>query len=670
MMKVGSSSVAKETLGHSTPAPRYLTKSRFKTALECPTKLFYSGKKEYADNSSDDAFLRALAEGGFQVGELAKLMYPEGIEVSARGHEDALAETAALLAQDQVTIFEAAVRFENLFIRVDVLKKNGYHVELIEVKAKSWDPHDARFFTGAGGKIKSTILPYLQDVAFQKYVVSAAFPAFTVSASLMMADKSSTATTDQISQQFKIVRDGKRSRVEVAPETSAASIGASLLKVVPVSHHVEDIIGDSVDVAGVPLPFSAAVTMLAAHYRDDKRIAPVLGKHCGSCEFKAPHASGKSGFHTCWKEVAGLTDTDLAAGTVLDVWNFRGKDALIRQGVYKLGDVSEDQLKVKPGNAGMSRSERQAMQVSGQWPGGGSHFLDRARLQAEVENWRYPLHFIDFETSRTALPFHQGRQPYEQVAFQFSHHVMDADGGVFHAGQFLCAAPGVFPNYAFARELRHQLAADDGTVLRWATHENSVLRDIRVQLETDPAPPADRDELVTFILSITSDGDRVGARSMVDLCKMAELYYFHPMTKGSCSIKKVLPAVLASSTLLRKRYSGPVYGTPDGVRSLNFKDWTWWRPGANAAVPSDPYALLPTVFSEADAPAAADGNGDGEDDEALANGGAAMVAYARLQFEKIGEEERRRLEAALLKYCELDTLAMVMILQAWQAELA
>lgn len=47
-----------------------------------------------------------------------------------------------------------------------------------------------------------------------------------------------------------------------------------------------------------------------------------------------------------------------------------------------------------------------------------------------------------------------------------------------------------------------------------------------------------------------------------------------------------------------------------------------------------------------------------------------MVAYARLQFEKIGDEERRRLEGALLKYCELDTLAMVMIWQAWEKELA
>jgi len=47
-------------MGESTRR-RYLTKSRYKLALECPTKLFYAGKpKAYADESIDDAFLRAL----------------------------------------------------------------------------------------------------------------------------------------------------------------------------------------------------------------------------------------------------------------------------------------------------------------------------------------------------------------------------------------------------------------------------------------------------------------------------------------------------------------------------------------------------------------------------------------------------------------------------------
>jgi hypothetical protein len=38
-----------------------------------------------------------------------------------------------------------------------------------------------------------------------------------------------------------------------------------------------------------------------------------------------------------------------------------------------------------------------------------------------------------------------------------------------------------------------------------------------------------------------------------------------------------------------------------------------------------------------------------------------MMAYARMQFEEISDYESNALRSALLKYCELDTFAMVMI---------
>lgn len=76
---------------------RYLTKSRFKLALECPTKLFYTCKPEFPDTKVDDPFLEALAEGGFQVGALAKLYYPDGIEVTDTGYDTPLIKTDELL---------------------------------------------------------------------------------------------------------------------------------------------------------------------------------------------------------------------------------------------------------------------------------------------------------------------------------------------------------------------------------------------------------------------------------------------------------------------------------------------------------------------------------------------------------------------------------------------
>ena len=75
-------------------SPRYLTKSRFKLAVECPTKLFYTGKEDlYRNTKQEDSFLAMLAEGGYQVGELAKLYYPSGIEIETMNHHDAEVRT-------------------------------------------------------------------------------------------------------------------------------------------------------------------------------------------------------------------------------------------------------------------------------------------------------------------------------------------------------------------------------------------------------------------------------------------------------------------------------------------------------------------------------------------------------------------------------------------------
>ena len=56
---------------------------------------------------------------------------------------------------------------------------------------------------------------------------------------------------------------------------------------------------------------------------------------------------------------------------------------------------------------------------------------------------------------------------------------------------------------------------------------------------------------------------------------------------------------------------------------------------------------------------------DDEGASIIAEGGAAAMAYARLQFEDLDDQTRLRIKDSLLRYCELDTLAMAMVVQAW-----
>ncbi|WP_052389663.1 DUF2779 domain-containing protein [Belnapia moabensis] len=637
---------------------RYFTKARFRMAVECPTKLFYARQPDlYTNSSLEDPFLKALADGGFQVGELAKLMHPGGVEITSRTHEEQVVETRALLTRDEVTIFEAAICHGDLFVRVDVLRKCGDRVEIVEVKAKSFDSRKPDLF-GSPGRIRSDWLPYLQDVAFQCHVFRLAYPQLDARGFLMLADTSTRSTVDGLNRRFRVRRRDGRPVVDVAPGTDALALGEPVLTAVNVDAYVRAIMVDRLRAPGEERPWADRIEQFAGAWRDGRRLGPVIGKHCGACEFRVRtgDASSRSGFEECWATPLIAEPQDLPGGTVLDLWNFRGKTPLIERGTLRLAEVTKDDLKFKPGDGRLSTSERQWMQISGDWPGGGPFFLHRELMRREMARWAWPLHFIDFETARAALPFRKGQRPYAQVAFQFSHHIMEENGRAAHRTQFLDTAPGSDPNLAFLRALRSALG-EAGTVFMWSHHEQTVLNELFRELQDGPEPPADAAELAAFTVTLTD-----GPRTLYDLCKLAEHGFFHPATKGSCSIKRVLPAVLGSSALLRARYSKPVYGARWGIPSHNFREQIWWH--ADGAGAKDPYTFLGPVFRDLEPSLLSEL--ESAEKLAIAEGGAAASAYARLQFEYLQGDERRYIEKALLRYCELDTLAMVMIVEAWR----
>ena len=93
---------------------KYLTKSLFKLACECPVKLYYANNEAYENPKLNDPFLEALADGGYKDGELAKHYYAGGTEIITPFHKDALSQTRALLEQESVTCYEGAFSFRNL----------------------------------------------------------------------------------------------------------------------------------------------------------------------------------------------------------------------------------------------------------------------------------------------------------------------------------------------------------------------------------------------------------------------------------------------------------------------------------------------------------------------------------------------------------------------------
>ena len=650
---------------------RYLTKSRFVLATECPTKLFYTGKAEYANQELDDSFLLALADGGFQVGELAKCYFPGGHNIDQLEYEEALAKTRELLSQEKVIIYEAAIATGNLFIRSDILVKNGKMINLYEVKSKSFDPTEENPFSNKNGTIKANWRSYLYDVAFQKYVITQAFPQFTVHAFLMMADKSAECPTDGLNQKFRLIKDENgRKSVSVSSSLSEADLTPPILCKVNVDDECDQIYAGTDGGSDPTKPFADRIDLYAESYASDVKLPTPVSTACATCEFYTKESDEKAGLKSgkkeCWNERLGWSDADFSSATVLDIWNFRKKDQLIASGRINMSEVTEDDISPKPDKKpGISASERQWLQVEKHQNGDNTVWIDRDNLKREMDSWKFPLHFIDFETTMVAIPFNKGRHPYEGISFQFSHHVVCEDGTVEHRGEYLNSEQGAFPNYEFVRSLKAELDTDNGSIFRYSNHENTYLNMVYRQLKYDQTDIADCEQLCEFIRSITHSSSSTaekwaGERDMVDMWEMVKRYYYDPATNGSNSIKQVLPAILNSSEFLKEKYSKPIYGAEGGIKSLNFVNWRWIHFDKGKVI--DPYKVLPKMFQDVSEKDLLLLSQDNE----LNEGGAAMTAYGRMQFEEMSDYEKDEIRKALLKYCELDTMAMVMLYEGWK----
>ncbi|WP_232220261.1 hypothetical protein [Legionella tunisiensis] len=160
-----------------------LTKSKFRLAYECPTKLYYVDKPQYANQLMEDSFLKALAEGGYQVEALARCYFPDGIFVTTQ-NKAGLAATKRLLENESITLFEAEIQYQGYLIRTDILIKHKNHLKLIEIKAKSISNDEIKEI-----EKRAEWKPYLADVAFQKWVLQQAYPNYQISSYLMLVDK-------------------------------------------------------------------------------------------------------------------------------------------------------------------------------------------------------------------------------------------------------------------------------------------------------------------------------------------------------------------------------------------------------------------------------------------------------------------------------------------------
>jgi len=150
----------------------FISKSKYLSGLQCPKLLWhYYNAKELIPDVGDST--QAIFDQGHVVGELAKKLYPDGIEVACNATDfAAILERSRLLLQERKPLFEAGFQYINTFARVDILNPvEGGKWDIIEVKSttgvKDVNLHDLALqrycYEGAGVPIRRCCLMHINN---------------------------------------------------------------------------------------------------------------------------------------------------------------------------------------------------------------------------------------------------------------------------------------------------------------------------------------------------------------------------------------------------------------------------------------------------------------------------------------------------------------------------
>lgn len=586
-----------------------LTKSDFLVALECPTKLYY---KKLGMPTSDDGneFRNMLAESGYAVGKMAQLYFPEGVLAGSDTATAAAVEaTKALLESENITLFEATIRYGAMLVRIDILQKVGNTLKIIEVKSKSFSSSEFNKAEAKGNTyFGSKWTAVLHDVAFQKLVLASAYPESIIETWLMLPDTDKITKTEGLASMFELQEatngTGKTDHTFNFTGNEEQLRQESLLSTVRIDKFI------------TPAMAAEAYNFEQAVIAKSKIQVPISAK-CSNCNYTVTNANfPKSGYEQCWGNLS-YKEPHILKLSYLGNINKKGKivDKLIQDGKALQTDIPEEVLsEMKPRRPWFQAYVKE-------------EFFNTEAFSEITATIKYPLHFIDFETTMMVIPPHVGMRPYENVGFQWSCHTIKERGAPITHTEWI-NTNDANPNLEFLKSLKNCIG-DSGTVLTWSKHESTTINKLGEQLN-----PVIYEDLIDWAKSLHKDSPRI-----LDMCKITNDYYYHPMMGGKTSIKVTLPAVLVAvdkkkvETMLGAHN---LYGTDELGRLVN------------------PYKLLPAITF-------------GDRIFNVSDGTGAIKAYKEMIYGDCKNDVAKfeAVKKSLLQYCHLDTLAMVIIWQHW-----
>ena len=151
--------------------------------------------------------------------------------------------------------------------------------------------------------------------------------------------------------------------------------------------------------------------------------------------------------------------------------------------------------------------------------------INKKAITEELDNLKYPLYFLDFETFAPAVPQFDGLHPYEQYPFQYSCHIMDKNSNIIHK-EYLHRDTHD-PRLPLTKSLIKTLG-EEGTIIAFnAAFEKGVINNLAKQF------PKYENQLLNI------------NKRFWDQLIIFRKYYMDYRFKGSNSLKAVLPIIVS-----------------------------------------------------------------------------------------------------------------------------
>ncbi|AFY74683.1 protein of unknown function(DUF2779) [Synechococcus sp. PCC 7502] len=617
----------------------YLSKSDFRIAKSCPTKLYYK-KLGYPQNQEENY---GFSFSALIITKIAQLLYKNGIEISVNTEDEdgvisGINETNIKLQEKNITLFKPLIYHQNKLARLDILAKRDHKFDLIYIKPRAIDiKYKPLLRNKKDGKINSIWKGYLEDITFQVYILSELLASlndqnnqFEINTYLCLPIKDKLCLSC-LGSNFSIFSDYEsknKSDYKIEYLGNIEELKKDhILQFINVNREIEEL--------------KEKVIRNTNNYLESivngfHKIPTPINKNCKNCEFRldqltnSSNADTRNGFNECWNHSHPQNDHILDLYQVAKIGEYNNPliNTLIAEGKSSLYDIPIETLDHH------SFKTRQIIQIkhtkkNQEWIS--------EQLAETINTWNYPLHFIDFETCRLDIAYDQTIRPNEQLAFQWSCHTISTPTSECINTSFIDIS-GEFPNFKFAEALMEHIG-NCGTVLIWGTHEKSVLKDIYAQVSHYQY---DNQRLSLWLESLIFDSelplDPALNLKLIDMNNLTLKYYFHPLMKGRTSLKSVLPAIWKTNSYLHQMPWLSHYLQRDQSGKI-----------------LNPYETLPELEID-------------QKYQVIKDGSGAMLAYQQILYSPFKHDPaiRAKWEILLKQYCCLDTLAMVIIWTHWQ----